>query len=539
MSGSSANFGVQAVVDIYPYEGGQFTLTSSNGYLRGASTAKSVSGDAGSFSLTLSPGGPNGTTRPTWSQILTPLSLVVIAFMRGAAKQIVMLGVVTNVTEQQQWGDSTQRVTLVSGMDLTYFFVNTNYYNLTYLFGDAASALPGPSMLAATQLGLAGGVAPAQVGSIWYNTIMTGSEGVLVTTTFNFRGNTLPFKNIFGTLFQPIDTDTVIPMAVNFLADEGSWMGKFQSFFQYPWYEFFIDTAIPGTYHETEAISVIPSSSSQFDAVSAIVVARINPLPKLTNTGSNTSTNFSVDLTRWNALPVSTVDTANFFSSQASFTASDVRNFYMINPVNASQLYGGDNGSIAPFPMTQLVFKDQGSVNRYGYLPQVFETQWFIDPNGVMAQQNAANGNFNAIQTLVNDLLTRAVGVVHPLVLMASATVTMSLRPDIRIGTVFQYIPFKDGTLWDFYIESVSHSFPFGAQATTTLVLSRGLPHTVYQTPKLLTAILTGTAVRQNGSYTTSTTPALPGIIAVTFDNAGSQNTGFSQPQGGQQPGTP
>jgi hypothetical protein len=531
----AVNFGVQAVVDVYPYEGGQYTLSSSNGYLRSVSTSKSLNG-GGNFSIELSPGGPTGTTSPTWSQLLTPMSMVVIALARGPYKQIVMLGVITGIGETQSWGDSTTRSTSIVGQDLTYFFSQTNFYNLAFLYGDAAAALGGVGMLAAADNGLIAGT-PAQLGAKWYTDIMAGSQGILSTTMFNVNGNSYPFKNIFGTLFQPMDIDIAIPTGANFLADQGNWLGKFQSFFQYPWYEFFINTVLPGYYHETEAANVITSSSSQFDGVTAVVVARVNPLPKLANKGTPASPNFSIDMTAWQALTSYSLDQASFFSSQVGFSGLEAKNFYMINPISIIQSFGDSNANINPFMMTQLLWKDQGSVNRYGYMPQTFETQWFFDYAGVSARQNAANQVVNAIQTLSSQLLTRAVGVVHPLPLMGTASITMPLRPDIIVGNIFSYAPFKDDVTWDFYIDSVSHSFPFGGQPYTTLGLSRGLPATVYNTPEMLTAVLTGKATRFDGTLAIDN--SMTGLTAVTLANAGSQETGFSTPQGGQKPGTP
>jgi hypothetical protein len=532
MSGSYTNFGVQAVVDVYPYEGGQFTMSFANGFLRGVNTTKSIQG-AGGFSLELSPGGPTGTTTPTWSQLITPLSLVVISLLRGPYIQIVMIGVATDIGESQQWGDSTLRATLVSGQDLTYFFTQTNFYNLAFLFG-TSGGLDGVGMLDAADLGLVTG-SPDQLGSKWYNDIMAGSEGILSTTMFNFGGNSFPFKNLFGTLFQPMDIDIVIPSGANFLADEGNWMGKFQAFFQWPWYEFFINTVVPGFYGETQAISTIASSSHSFKQVSAVVVARVTPFPKLLNKGTAASPKFAIDMTAWNALSTFSPDTANFFSTNVAFSSSEAKNFYLINPVSIIQTFGDSNANINPFTATQTLYKDQGSVNRYGYSPLTFETSWFYDYAGIQARANV--GNAGAIQSLCNQLLSRAVGIVHPQILMASGSITMSLRPDIIVGTVFQYIPFKDGTRWDFYVEAVAHSFPFGSQPTTTLTLSRGLPHAVYQSSSVLLAIFTGQAFRQSGSYTAD--PSLPGLTSVTFSNAPNQPIGFSILQGGQQPGTP
>jgi len=84
---------------------------------------------------------------------------------------------------------------------------------------------------------------------------------------------------------------------------------------------------------------------------------------------------------------------------------------------------------------------------------------------------------------------------------MANGTARLNLRPDIAPGVKFEYIADKAGTPWHAYVRSVSHSFNFGGQSTTTLGLTRGLPVSVYDDQDLLLAILQGKGVRVDGVY--------------------------------------
>jgi hypothetical protein len=88
---------------------------------------------------------------------------------------------------------------------------------------------------------------------------------------------------------------------------------------------------------------------------------------------------------------------------------------------------------------------------------------------------------------------------------MARGDVTIPLAPHVLVGTRFRYAPYKDMINWDFYVESVTHSFVFGGESTTSLSLTRGLPSSIYADASddgLLKAIMVGDAMRLNGRYT-------------------------------------
>jgi hypothetical protein len=143
-------------------------------------------------------------------------------------------------------------------------------------------------------------------------------------------------------------------------------------------------------------------------------------------------------------------------------------------------------------------------VQRYGFRPQIGTTRWLFDPQG-----NAAQNPGTQVQDTILALTGRMISWYHPAPLMASASVTLPLAPTILIGTRFRYAPFKSGEPWDFYIESVTHTYEFGGESgssTTRLTLSRGLPAAVYAdsgSGGVLQAVHTGNAMRQEGAYVT------------------------------------
>lgn len=534
MSGS-LNLAIQFSIDVYPYEGGQYTLSDSNSFLLGVNTQKNLYSPYGTFSISLSPGGPTGTTFPTWTQILTPYSFVIISAVRGGIAQTIMFGLVLSATEQQQWTpNGARRMITVQGADIGFLFADAAYYNLAFLYGSAASALGGPGMLSAQSLGLIQGT-PASMATTWFTKIMAGGNGsggadggILSTMKFNINGQTHSFSDLVGYWFEEFNGAVDIPLGANFLADQGSWLGKFQALLQSPWYEFFVTTAPSGTYSSATEGTAIQPKNSHYGPSEVFVIGRVNPLPFLTNSGGS----FSMNTDKWQQLTPFDLQGASFLSSSVSFSAEGVRNFYLINPAAVSQLLGAANGNINPFLATQVLYKDQTSIDRYGYKPEITETQWFYDPDGVYAQGHSGG----SLQDLYKDLLLRVVSMYEPAALMARASVTMPLRPDIMIGNVFTYTPFRDGVLWKFYIEGVSHDFGFGDAGSTALTLGRGLPATVYNDNALLAAIHSGKAARIAGTYSTTSGE---GLTSVSLQSAAAQNVGFSVAQGGKQPQAP
>jgi hypothetical protein len=562
MSGSQpVTLGTSAYVAIYPYEGGGYFIDGDNSGLLSVSTSKDITAPFGTFSMILAPGGPSGNSYPTWTQVLTPFSFVLIGLRRGNVSQVVMMGLITSCSESQVWSNGqVQRVTQVQGADIAYLFSNSSYYNLTYLFGNATGGLGGVGQLDARNAGLVQGT-PASIGEAWYYDIMAGTNGIMSTLKFNKNGKLYPFSDVMQTWFQEYPYPIYIPMGSNFLAAEGTWLTKFLSFFQYPWYEFFVITAPQGYYPEAEgsdsqlsaAEVQLRQNAAQLDGYSdfgslgnfvsadTFLVARVSPFPYARNTGTVASPIWKMYMDAWNALPRNANKSLGFLSSNMVFSNDGVRNFYLVNPITMSQLLGNSQASISAFMASNSAWVDIDSVNRYGYSPEITETEWFFDQNGIYAQKLAAEGlGQTDFLGLINDLTYRVMGEYLPNPLMASGSATFPMMPDMMPGTVFTYVPFKDGVTWDFYVQGVTHQYNFGGQNTTTLTLTRGLPSAIYadSSPSgLLTAIFTATAMKQGGTYQINVNAK--GLKGITFADAPNIVTPWGQLQGGVQPTVP
>lgn len=482
---------IQCSVDIFPFEGGTYSLQGAQ--ILSCSVSKRINDDSGSFSIVLAPGGPNGVDAPPyWSQIITPMSLCVIGMQRGNRSAITMVGVVTTASESMNWrtGSSVQRAITFSGRDYSYFFAMQNWYSLFYLslFGVGAGIL--------TQ-GLSSGP-PDQVGSNWFSEIM---KPTLSSTFVPYRGAKIPFGLAVGTLFQPYPV--IIPFADFFMEGGGNWSGKFRSIFPFPWYEFFVTTAQAGVYKET-APGYPFSTRALGPGVTGgpVMVARVNPVPRLTSSASNTgmigTPQFDgVDLSLWDALPSYTLDENALLQNGVTFDEKSALNFYLINPTYAFTTNGGSNESIIPMVGNFFAVGDRASINRYGFRPGNMAFSWLTDPKGIQGQQ----GGPTNLASLVSFLISTYCGYYHPTPLMARGPISMPLRPDILIGSKFTYPPWKGNVAYDFYVEGVDHNFIFGGQSQTTLQLSRGLPSYIYDDPALLLDVMTGNAQRLNNVY--------------------------------------
>jgi len=507
-------------VDIYPYEGGAYSISGQSGAIQGVSVSFSRGG-AGSFQIQLAPGGPMGVnSRPSWAQIITKMSLVVIGMSRGGYRRIVMIGVAQSVTEPVQWGATVQRNIAVTGADFGYFFRSMSYYNLnllTGLNGGAAGSLALPAMISSALL--AG--TPQSVGAAWFK-LMAGPNGILANTKMPYRGTPVLFGSFMSTVFEAYPNPVGIPTAANFIGDEGSWLDKFGTFFQAPWYEMFLTTAPVGFYPGATA-AASPVQMQGYPDASPVFVARVNPLPRLTvSGGSETAPNLALDQSLWNGLPGYTVDpeVTGYLAVSPVWGSDEVSNFYVLNPTILSTTLGSQNGGVSPFTLSFAAWINIASLHRYGYHPRISETYWFADPTGAQARANASNGvTFADFQNLVSDLSLRVASIHEPLPLMARLTSAHELRPDIMVGCTFTLPLYKDMAPWTFYIDSVSHQFQFGGQSSTTLNLSRGLPAAAYQDPALMADVLQGNAQWLNGTLQ-SGVPAGLGPTLAPFNNA-------------------
>lgn len=511
----------ECYVEVYPFEGGGQQYEIQGGQILSCTVTKAIRTSESAFEIELAPGGPNGPNRPpVWSDIVTPISFVLIGMARGQYRQIVMIGVITNIIESTRFeGRTVQRVTVLIGKDFTYFFETFNYVVLAYL-GLAYSAI-GQS-LGNANLGFPAILSgryldgpPDQLGQNWYHGVMDGTDGILAKTTISYQGNRLSFSDVLAVYFEKFPNFS-IPLGDMYLPSQGSWLEKFRIIFEWPWYEFFVTTAPVGFYPDPSGGDwntvaqgtqfTMRGIGAQYPSV-PVAIARKNPLPHITMQASNDSfTPGQIDTTDWQGLNGGTIfyndptPDAGFIESTIRFSEEEVRNFYLLNPRWSLAMLGIDNASVTPALFVFLAADDAASLHRYGYRPAIMETHWFNDvPPGNTAQKNA--GNKQDFQSTYGDLLSRLFSYYEPTSLMMRGSVKAALRPDIMPGCIFQYNPFKSEGAWQFYIDGFVHKYEFGGRSTTTLHLSRGLPAEVYGDSGLLTDIHLGKASRVNGGY--------------------------------------
>lgn len=510
-------------VEVYPFEGGPSVI--QGGQIKAVTVDKTLlNGGVGQFAIELANGGPQGPEDPnTWSQILTPMSHVLIGMSRGDSAAIVMDGVLTAPGESQQWitkqeGSTAARSQTISGGDFAWFFKRFNYFALTFM--GLTAGVPGigggvipPSLMSVLSQGLVGGTNaensnPVQVGMKWYNSVMAGTSGLLSNTFVPFvNGSRYLFPNIVTQNWENYP-NVFIPYADYFMVGEESWMDKFLSIFPHPWYEFFVTTAPAGAYAIANGGTNVPAqnlfamqSMPYAPPAGPMLVARVNPTPAfdISDPGAGSApVPGAMDMSRWNALPLFdfTQTDYGFFNSSVAFSADGASNFYQLNPTYYKTIAPQNNANTTPVPFFFIAAADPASVQRYGFAPRIGTIRWMCDPMGLAAQ----NQSLDIEQTILS-LTGRYISWFHPVPLMLQGQVTIPLTPTMLVGTRFRYAPFKDGIAWDFYITGFRHRFVFGGTCTTTLTLTRGLPADVYDDANLLQAIFTGNAMRANGEY--------------------------------------
>lgn len=513
-------------IEVYPFEGGPYEI--QGGQIRSVTVEKNLyGGSVGTVSVQLANGGPDGPESiPTWTQVITPMSHILVGMTRGPRSAIVLDGIVTRTAEAEEWqasdqGSFTIRAPTIMGADFAWFFNAFNWYSLTFMGMGAGTAWGNALGLASAGLpallnqGTQGGISPTATANAWYSSVMAGSGAIMGKTFIPFRNSTrIPFGTAVATAWEEYP-GLIIPYSDNFMAAEESWMAKFTKILPMPWYEFFVTTAAPGEYVSPLMRAKGPPAAAiltggtvfnmptqpQAPPAGPVLVARLNPTPTLGATAdqsSNKSALTEMDMRRWNALKLNQPD-AGFYSSQLTYDSESARNFYQLNPTAAALLWGVNNANNIPFPFSNMGAADAASVQRYGFRPEIGSFRWLYDPRGVSAQNSEVN-----FSETVAVLLARLISTRHPMVLMGSAAAVFPLMPDVRVGTRFRYFPFKGEPSWDFYIEGVKHNFVFGGTSTTSLSLGRGLPTTIYQdasTNGLLRNIHLGNAMRAFGDY--------------------------------------
>ena len=539
---------VACSVEIYPFEGGPYYI--SGGQIKAVTVTKTLHGGAdGNFGIELAPGGPFGPESPAdWSQIITPGSHVLIGMGRGADSAIVMDGVVTLTAEDQQWhtdengSSSAMRIPTITGSDFAWFFNTQNWYSLQLLgltlgtgIGNQIGAITPPSLIQTISQGLNG--TPVQIGQYWFN-VMCGPSGMLTNTFVPYQGGytRIPFSTLIGQNYEQYLA--FIPFSEQFLGLE-SWNSKFMNIFPWPWYEFFVTTAPSGTYNFIAPDSGTPANIAVSGRVFTMrdfpsaapagpqMVARIVPIPRMDFVKDSATQNIaptsSIDTSRWTNLPLNELSGYGFYESRVEFASDEVKNFYLLNPTAYPTLFGNNGTNVVPFPFVFMAAADPASIHRYGYRPVDGTFRWFFDWEGKASQ----NQNVDIVQSVATTTAALA-SWWHPLPLMLRGQVAIPLAPSIYIGTRYRYAPFKDGTIWEFYVEGVSHRFVFGGQSMTTLTLTRGLPVSVYSDTAasgLLHAVYTGNARRQY-------TPGSSGIYQIGLPQGTGQGLQvFSTPQ--------
>lgn len=508
----------QCSIDIYPYEGGPYTISGGN--ILQLTTDKAIfDPPEGSFVARIVAGGPNGPdTTPSWTEIITPMSFFVIGMSRGTWVGIPMVGVITKIYETQDWSDiegSVIRIINIEGRDLARFFTTFTWYNLYYAALIGGGTTDGqttalPSILAAARLT----GTPQQAGQQWWQIM---SQDVLGKTVIPYQGAQIPFQQAVGTFLEAYINGIQISNTEYFMATGETWFTRFQTIFSIPWYEVFVMTAPVGTYPGTSGGTSFQSVLlGQATPVQVTLVCRVNPAPTLTNSSVQNQQAIpldGIDATRWNALPLFTPETtlANlspFIDSSVMFSDENAHNFFSVGGTYFSGQFGGDAsaggiGNIAPFASLFSAAADGASINRYGYRPVNGSTKWWCDVEGSQSEQ---------LNPAIGQITAQLASYYEPMVLMASGANILTLRPDILPGCRFRTQPFKNEPSYDFYIDRVSHDYVFGGPSTTKVTLSRGLPTTVYQdggTGGMLMNVLKGNAQRQNGIYTAGVGPGL------------------------------
>ncbi len=506
---SARNALPQCFVEVYPFEGGPYVLTGAQ--VTSTQVTKTLDANGGAFSLVLAPGGPGGVNSMVeWAEVITPMSFCVIGMRRDVYSNILMLGVVTSVRTGQQWsGGKVQRVTYVTGIDMSYFFTTFSYFTLSFMGLTAGTLLGnelglGPAQFPQQLADPFFNGTPPEIATVWYNRVMAGPRTVMSNTYVPYQNNArIKLYDMLGVAFEEYP-GAYLQYTSSLLTLDGSWMDKFRAVMPYPWYELFVTTA-PGDFYgrrgNPQGREFTMKSLPDAQPVVPQLVGRVNPLPVIGVNGAGTSatpTLGNLDVTKWNALPLYKPMDFNFTDSGLVFGVDEVRNFYILNPTGFRNLYQSDGGTDL-FMWQYMGAANPASIHRYGYRPYSASTEWLYDPRGT----NAQNSTFNMAQT-VSTLVARMFSIHEPAPLMGRAVVTMPLRPDIMPGCRFAYRPLKMSEPWVFYIKGVEHSFQFGKQTSTSLTLARGLPASVYEDASengVLRALHIGNAQRLNGKY--------------------------------------
>ena len=277
-------------------------------------------------------------------RIVTPMSFVLIGLTRGSYANIVMLGVVNEIVETEDWvsqkGQVVRKV-VITGMDFGKFFLMVNWLALVFLGGLVApaaqsiSGLPADAALGFLNSGLLK-APPDAIATNWFTEVMSKT---LSKTYVTYQSQQVTFPQFMGHWFEAYPT--TIPMSDYYIASEGNWVEKFRQILQFPWFEFFVMTVPNGFYPQaTGGMPFTMQGMGPNVASQAVVVGRVNPLPYVPATVNGQSVTYgTIDVSKWNALPLFQSDNS-FLQSSLAFNDSEVRNFYLLNPVFTDVVVG-------------------------------------------------------------------------------------------------------------------------------------------------------------------------------------------------------
>lgn len=517
-------------VDIYPHEvnssNPRLSLSGGANGILGASITKSIRDrNGGTFNLYLVPGGPTGVNSSiTWTNIITPMSLVVIYLKRGQSKRIIMIGIVTKIEESQVWtARGVERTITVAGMDFMYYFSVFSYYEMLYFGLIQSQNITG---VAGYIFGIFGGQlagAPVTEAFQWLTYAMIGSnttstplnaQAVLYNTYVTYQNMKYYLRQIFGYWFEPFDElgqVAYIPMLTDLLNSEGSWADKFVSILPWPYYEFFVITANANDYPTLSLLNGNSSASAGygyipqqqisvngFDSVYPIVIGRINPLPWTSADSSGNMTSYNAQ--RWKALPIYDYGSTGLINSKLQYSTDEIANFFAVTTTDSRSLAQSLNISNPQvFAINYLgAYLDQNSIDNYGYKPDFVNIRWLTS---IDTSNNSAVANLPYLSaTLLGKLSSYAT----PTPFMLKGMVTIPMWPDVLPGNRFMCKPFKMSTSdpnsqYMFYIESIKHDYQFGGPSTTTLEITRGLRKIDYDNDTTMQQLLLGQSTKLNG----------------------------------------